>query len=45
MAQRNDITKRTASIREWFSMPLVEKHDNLFQDSETDFVAIATDSQ
>ncbi|MDO4930284.1 MAG: hypothetical protein Q4E59_04020 [Bacteroidales bacterium] len=45
MALKNDITKRTASIREWFSMPLVEKYNNLFQNSETESVAIATDNQ
>ncbi|MDO4930562.1 MAG: hypothetical protein Q4E59_05455 [Bacteroidales bacterium] len=44
MASKNDITKRTASIRKWFTMPLVEKYDNLFKDSGTDFVAIVTDN-
>ncbi|MDO4929707.1 MAG: hypothetical protein Q4E59_01085 [Bacteroidales bacterium] len=42
MAERNDITKRTASIREWFTMPLVEKYDNLFKGSGIDFVVIET---
>ncbi|MDO4930180.1 MAG: hypothetical protein Q4E59_03495 [Bacteroidales bacterium] len=42
MAPKNNTAKRTASIREWFTMPLVEKYDNLFKDSGTDFVAIET---
>ena len=45
MTPKNDITKRTAYIREWLTMPLVEKYDNLFKDSGTDSVAIATDNQ
>ncbi|MDO4929955.1 MAG: hypothetical protein Q4E59_02355 [Bacteroidales bacterium] len=45
MAPKNDITKRTASIREWFTTPFVEKYDNLFKDSGSDVVAIATDNQ
>ncbi|MDO4929917.1 MAG: hypothetical protein Q4E59_02155 [Bacteroidales bacterium] len=45
MAPKNDITKRTASIRKWFTMPLVEKYDNLFKDSGTDSVAFATEHQ
>ncbi|MDO4929498.1 MAG: hypothetical protein Q4E59_00030 [Bacteroidales bacterium] len=44
MTEKNDITKRTASLREWFTMPLVE-NDNQFKDSGTDVVAIATDNQ
>ncbi|MDO4930195.1 MAG: hypothetical protein Q4E59_03570 [Bacteroidales bacterium] len=42
MTLKNDITKRTASIRKWFTMPLVEKYDNLFKNSGTDFVVIAS---
>lgn len=42
IAENNDITKRTASIREMFTLPLAEKYDNLFKDSGIDFVAIAT---
>lgn len=42
IAEGNDITKRTASIREMFTLPLVEKYDNLFKKSGIDFVAIAT---
>lgn len=42
IAEDNDITKRTASIREMFTKPLVEKYDNLFKNSGIDFVAIAT---
>ena len=42
MAPKNNITKHTAYTPEWFTMPLVEKYDNLFQDSGTDVVAIAT---
>ncbi len=42
IAEDNDITKRTASIREMFTIPLVEKYDNLFKNSGIDFVAIAT---
>ncbi|MDO4930302.1 MAG: hypothetical protein Q4E59_04110 [Bacteroidales bacterium] len=45
MTPKNDITKRTASIREWFSLPLVERYDNLFKDSGTESVAIAADNQ
>ncbi|MDO4930706.1 MAG: hypothetical protein Q4E59_06205 [Bacteroidales bacterium] len=45
MTEKNDITKRTASIRNLFTKPLVEKYDNQFKDSGTDFVAIATDNQ
>ncbi|MDO4930851.1 MAG: hypothetical protein Q4E59_06940 [Bacteroidales bacterium] len=35
MTRKNNIIKRTASLREWFTMPLVEKSDNLFLNSET----------
>lgn len=42
IAEGNDITKRTASIREMFTLPLVEKYDDLFKNSGIDFVAIAT---
>lgn len=42
VSEKNDITKRTASIREIFTLPLAEKYDNLFRDSRVDFVAIAT---
>lgn len=42
IAEGNDITKRTASIREMFTLPLAEKYDNLFKNSGIDFVAIAT---
>ncbi|MDO4930899.1 MAG: hypothetical protein Q4E59_07185 [Bacteroidales bacterium] len=42
MTPKNDITKRTASLRKWFTMPLVEGYDNLFQDSGIDFVVIET---
>lgn len=42
IAVDNDITKRTASIREMFTLPLVEKYDDLFKNSGIDFVAIAT---
>ena len=42
IAEGNDITKRTASIREMFTIPLAEKYDNLFKNSGIDFVAIAT---
>ncbi|MDO4930001.1 MAG: hypothetical protein Q4E59_02585 [Bacteroidales bacterium] len=45
MTSKNDITKRTASIRKWFILPLVEKQGNQFQNSATDSVAIATDNQ
>ncbi|MDO4929574.1 MAG: hypothetical protein Q4E59_00415 [Bacteroidales bacterium] len=45
MTPRNDITKRTAFIRKWFTMPLVEKYDKLFLDSGTDVVTMATDNQ
>ena len=42
IAVDNDITKRTASIREMFALPLAEKYDDLFKNSGIDFVAIAT---
>lgn len=42
IAEDNDITKRTASIREMFTLPLAEKYDDLFKNSGIDFVAIAT---
>lgn len=42
IAEGNDITKRTASIREMFILPLAEKYDDLFKNSGIDFVAIAT---
>ena len=42
IAEGNDITKRTASIREMVTLPLVEKYDDLFKNSGIDFVAIAT---
>lgn len=42
IAEGNDITKRTASIREMFTLPLAEKYDDLFKNSGIDFVAIAT---
>lgn len=42
IAVDNDITKRTASIREMFTLPLAEKYDDLFKNSGIDFVAIAT---
>lgn len=42
VAENNDITRRTASIREMFTLPLAEKYNDLFKDSGIDFVAIAT---
>lgn len=42
IAVDNDITKRTASIREMFTLPQAEKYDDLFKNSGIDFVAIAT---
>lgn len=42
IAEGNDITKRTASIHEMFTLPLAEKYDDLFKNSGIDFVAIAT---
>lgn len=42
IAVDNDITNRTASIREMFTLPLAEKYDDLFKNSGIDFVAIAT---
>lgn len=42
IAEGNDITKRTASIREMFTLQLAEKYDDLFKNSGIDFVAIAT---
>lgn len=42
IAEDNEITNRTASIREMFTLPLAEKYDNIFKNSGIDFVAIAT---
>lgn len=42
VAEKNNTTKRTASIREMFTMPLVEKYEKLFEGTGIDFVAIAT---
>lgn len=42
IAVDNDITNRTASIREMFTLPLAEKYDDLFKNSGIDFVAIVT---
>lgn len=42
IAEDNEITNRTASIREMFTLPLVEKYNNIFKNSGIDFVAIAT---
>lgn len=42
IAEDNETTNRTASIREMFTLPLAEKYDNIFKNSGIDFVAIAT---
>lgn len=42
VAEKNDTTRRTASIREMFTLPLVEKYEKLFEGTGIDFVAIAT---
>lgn len=42
IAEDNETTNRTASIREMFTLPLAEKYNNIFKNSGIDFVAIAT---
>lgn len=42
IAENNEITKRTASLREMFTLPLAEKYKALFKDTCVDFVALAS---
>lgn len=42
VAEGNDTTKRTAMLREMFTLPLADKYDTLFKESGIDFVALAS---
>lgn len=42
VAEGNDTTKRTASLREMFTLPLAEKYKTLFENSSIDFVALTS---
>ena len=42
IAEGNDTTKRTATLREMFTLPLAEKYKALFKDTCIDFVALAS---
>lgn len=42
IAEGNDTTKRTATLREMFTLPLAEKYNALFKDTCVDFVALAS---
>lgn len=42
IAENNEITKRTAALREMFTLPLAEKYKALFKDTCVDFVALVS---
>ncbi len=42
VAEGNDTTKRTATLREMFTLPLAEKYNVLFETTHVDFVALAS---
>jgi len=42
IADGNDTTKRTATLREMFTLPLAEKYKVLFESTGVDFVALAS---
>ena len=42
IAEGNDTTKRTATLREMFTLPLADKYNALFADTGIDFVALAS---
>ena len=42
IAEGTDTTKRTAALREMFTLPLAEKYNALFKDTCVDFVALAS---
>lgn len=42
VAEGNNITKRTATLREMYTLPLTEKYKALFAGSGIDFVALAS---
>lgn len=42
IAEGNDTTKRTATLREMFTLPLADKYNALFADTDIDFVALAS---
>ena len=43
IAEGNDTTKRTATLREMFTLPLAEKYKALFKDTCIDFVALTVE--
>lgn len=42
VAERNDTTRRTAKLREMFTMPLTEKYNALFENTGVDFIALVS---
>lgn len=42
VAEGNDTTKRTATLREMFTLPLAEKYKALFENTNIDFVALSS---
>lgn len=42
VAEGNETTKRTATLREMFTLPLAEKYKALFKDTYIDFVALGS---
>lgn len=42
IAEGNETTIRTATLREMFTLPLAEKYNTIFKDSNIDFVALAS---
>ena len=42
IAENNEITKRTAALREMFTLPLAEKYKALFKDTCVDLVALVS---
>lgn len=42
IAEGNETTKRTATLREMFTLPLAEKYKALFKDTSIDFVALSS---
>lgn len=42
IAEGNDTTRRTAMLREMFTLPLTKRYNTMFSDSGVDFVALAS---
>lgn len=42
VAETNDTTRKTATLREMFTLPMTEKYKDLFSDTKIDFVAFAS---